>query len=573
MNKKGRHDMAKKKLTPALHKAQIQAYTKERPHYRTYANCLRRVLEDACHASFPDALVQSRAKNVSSFAEKVARKFNKYPNAVRQMTDLCGARVIVQTVDQVRAVKQFIEENFIIHEKDDKGLLLSEDRFGYRDMHYVVQLRRGRDKVLGITPAERNTIGSRKAEIQVRTWVQHAWADTLHDRIYKNKLKVSPEILRAGNLLAALMEEGDRNFNLLADELDGQIGNYAAFATREEVEKEIKVQRLVLHNERIPEKKPKLALALARLYAAHGDHARVVELLKPYVRVRGTIRCELLLDLGCALCRMDRDKPSSAGYRRGINALREAADICSRDEMSFVPHLRKRESLRARAQAHLGWALEVVRKEQHNARKCWSCAHEHEPTNPYYLAGMLGIEIHHTHADNLPTVMQTTIQQAIKTCIEHAEAGTELPFAYFTAGRLSMLLDRPKEAMGYYARGIAYHHEGIYCVHKDQLDIEEAWLRWIHAGRPLPKAYEDAADLLSLAGKVVKARKRAAQKTGLGQPVLIIAGGARGMKGKALAKVRSMLEQGLMDFGGTVFAGGTTVGVPGCVGDIAADLA
>jgi putative GTP pyrophosphokinase len=266
----------KGQLTPAKHRKQIEAYREEFPCYETYAKTLKRVLENACVISFPDAFVQSRAKTISSFAEKVARRFDTYPDGVHQMTDLCGGRVIVQTMEQVKAVRQFIEANFVIVEKDDKALSLSEDKFGYRDMHYIVELRPDRMDALGITPEERTSIGGRKAEIQVRTWVQHAWADTLHDRIYKNKLSISANVKRMGALLAALLEESDRSFDSLADELDGLIANYTAFAPRSEVEKEIRVQELVLSNEFNEKKKPGVALKLARIVAACGEDARVV---------------------------------------------------------------------------------------------------------------------------------------------------------------------------------------------------------------------------------------------------------------------------------------------------------
>jgi ppGpp synthetase/RelA/SpoT-type nucleotidyltranferase len=97
----------KEKLTPSKHKDQIEKYTQVFPCYEEYANVLKQVLEKACKISFPDAFVQSRPKSISSFAEKAARKFDKYPDAINQMTDLCGARVIVQTMEQVEAVKKF----------------------------------------------------------------------------------------------------------------------------------------------------------------------------------------------------------------------------------------------------------------------------------------------------------------------------------------------------------------------------------------------------------------------------------------------------------------------------------
>ena len=183
------------------HERQINAYTAELPAYELYATALKEVLEKACKATVPQAVVQARPKAVSSFAEKCVRKYDKYKNAVHQLTDLCGARVIVQTLEQVQAVRNFIEANFTILEKDDKGLLLHGDEFGYRDMHYIVQLTPGR--ATSASRAERDAIGDRKAEIQVRTWVQHAWADTLHDRMYKTKLNCPPEIKRTGALLAA----------------------------------------------------------------------------------------------------------------------------------------------------------------------------------------------------------------------------------------------------------------------------------------------------------------------------------------------------------------------------------
>jgi ppGpp synthetase/RelA/SpoT-type nucleotidyltranferase len=148
----------RKQITPATHREQITKYDSEQSPYRAYAEVLRRVLGNACRTFFPDALVQARSKTLSSFAEKAARRFDKYPDAVNQMTDLCGARVTVQTIEQVEAVKLFVKANFIIHEEDEKSVLLGEDKFGYRDVHFIIELHPDRCAVLGITPDERKTI-------------------------------------------------------------------------------------------------------------------------------------------------------------------------------------------------------------------------------------------------------------------------------------------------------------------------------------------------------------------------------------------------------------------------------
>jgi ppGpp synthetase/RelA/SpoT-type nucleotidyltranferase len=562
--------LEKKKPTPSEHKEQIEKYIRVFSCYEKCANVLKRVLENACKPFFPDAFVQSRPKSISSFAEKAVRKYKKYPDAVNQMTDLCGARVIVQTTEQVEAVKLFIKANFLIVEEDEKGMLLGEDKFGYRDLHFIVQLRPNGIDALNITLDDRKSIGDYKAEIQVRTWLQHAWADTLHDRLYKNPLKLSSENKRAGNLLAALMEEGDRNYNSLAHELDGMIANYTAFAAREDVLKEIEVQKLILDNEPDNSKKPALALKLGRLLGSCGDFARVEQELGNYQNMQGVNRCEILQNLGFAICKIHRKKPDSKEYENGINMLKEAVSLCNVSDLSFVPHLRNRESLHARALFRLAWASEAIRRMESDARDYYHYANEHEPGNPYYLAAMLGFEIYSSRDYTLSNAIRTLLREAIKTCRSHALAGIELPHAYFTAGRFFMLLDEPYDALGYYARGIRHCLAGTHCVPSDALDCEIEWVEKLHAGIKSPDHHRWVLELLALA-------KMMEQKTGNTENVtpkaLILSGGAASLDTSLLGSLRVMLKEVLTSFKGIVISGGTTAGVPGCAGDVAGLLA
>jgi len=71
-------------------------------------------LEEMVKPIAPLAIIQSRAKSVSSFAEKIQRKRHKYDDPVHQLTDLCGARIIVQTRSQVDKICNLIEESFEI---------------------------------------------------------------------------------------------------------------------------------------------------------------------------------------------------------------------------------------------------------------------------------------------------------------------------------------------------------------------------------------------------------------------------------------------------------------------------
>ena len=349
------------------------------------------------------------------------------------------------------------------------------------------------------------------------------------------------------------------------------IANYTAFASKADVQKEVGIQQLILDNEIKPEKKPGLALKLARLVASSGDHQRVVDLLTPYASVRDANRCELLLELGHSLCGLHREKPASAEYSQGKRYLEEAAGLCACAELAFVPHLRKRESLHARALARLGWAVAAIPGEEHEARACFRLAHEHEPGNPYYLSAMLGFELRFGNQGGLPASMATTIREAVRTCRAHAAAGIELPYAFFTAGRLSLLLEQGYEALGYYARGIGHCRSGVYCVPADVLGEETGWIRGIHFGVKPPPESQRVIDLLALARQAAPNNGPAANSP-FSPPVLILLGGAASMPPGLLEKIRPLLKAACRSFYGTIISGGTTSGVPGCIGDLAGEL-
>jgi ppGpp synthetase/RelA/SpoT-type nucleotidyltranferase len=573
----------KPKNSPAVgsrewHKQQIEDYLKELPCYQTYAAALDRVLKRACAISIPEAIVQARPKSVSSFAEKCVRRLEKYPDPVHQLTDLCGGRVVVQTLEQVKAVKAFIEYNFEIVERDDKGLLLSEDKFGYRDMHYLVRLKPARAQLIGFTRKECDTIGERIAELQVRSVVQHAWADILHDRMYKTPLRLSAQAKRTGALLAAIMEDGDRSFDRLAIEIDGMVANYTAYAGRDDVEKEIAIQELILTNENDPEHRERVALQLARLLGPVGRYQQVVAILEPFAATRNALRCAVLLELGYALCRVHRGKAHSKDYPRGQEYLQEVVTHCTSVDFTVVPNLRKTTSVHARARSRLAWSWEAVPHSEGKARESYRKALELEPTNPYHLANQLGFEIFCQRSHELIDSMRTNIRQAIATCREQAVAGTELPYAFFTAGRLSLLLGEATQTLGWYARGLRHLFNGKSCICEDVLEDEVQWIRRIHFGATKPPELHGWVErLIVLARSFCSARQAAIAAKGPAsantlERVLIVSGGAASMDQGTLNQIRPALAKALENFRGTVISGGTTVGIPGCVGEIAAQL-
>ena len=563
---------APKQISPAELQDQVAEYSRRQPDYKTFADALKAILENARRVSFPDAFVQAREKSISSFAEKCVRKYGKYPDAVNQLTDLCGARVIVQTLEQVKAVRQFIEANFEVLEADEKALLLGADKFGYRDMHYIVRLQPDKAKGLGFTPDQIRAIGDKRAEIQVRTWVQHAWADTLHDRMYKTKLNYPAEFKRTGALLAAIMEDGDRAFDRLAGDIDGMLANFNAYAPEEEVKRELDVQHLIFSSAD-DKKKPEIALQIARLLAPRGDYAGVVARLSAYADIPSPLGCALRLELGYALCQLHRSEPRSDAYRQGQALLQEVVAHGRANPLETVPNLRRRVSTLARALARLAWSYEILDEEAHQARACYREALELEPANPYYLADVIGHEINYLRNKNFVGAMAFGIRIAIGTCREHIRNGTEMPYAAFTAGRLHLLMGENIEALGAYARGIQHVLACTTCVPPGVFEAEEKWLILVTQPSPLSGGTRWAMDVLQMAGKLqaLKTAKPTAADVP-GSPILIVAGGAASLTSAQADQLRPMLVEALKGFAGTVYSGGTQVGVPGCVGDAASQI-
>ena len=107
-----------------------------------------------------------------------------------------------------------IEKQFEIVERVDHGQsLLQQERFGYQSVHFIVRLNAQRLAL----PEYQRFIGS-KAEIQVRTILQHAWAEIEHDIGYKSSHVIPTVIRRRFAALVGMLEIGDREFQAIQNE-------------------------------------------------------------------------------------------------------------------------------------------------------------------------------------------------------------------------------------------------------------------------------------------------------------------------------------------------------------------
>lgn len=157
--------------------------------------------------------VPCRAKDKKSFLKKLSDK--KY-NYICDMMDLAGIRIITLVEDDLDAVEDLIRKLFNVHEKDsvDKDKSLGTDKFGYRSRHFICDIGPKRSELI-----ELDHFKGLKFEIQLRTALAHAWAEIEHDRGYKLEGGLPENLKRRLNIVAAMLEAADNEFNRLTKDI------------------------------------------------------------------------------------------------------------------------------------------------------------------------------------------------------------------------------------------------------------------------------------------------------------------------------------------------------------------
>lgn len=186
---------------------------------RTYDRSLveYRALKEALEQEIPLHLrqwgvpyfrVEARVKKRTSFEAKVRR------DPGRPVLDVVGVRVmaffrgdLAQVEKMARRLFELAEDSYI-----DKGDLLSAESFGYRSVQFVGRTR-------GNGTFEQFEAGL-PIEVQIRTMLEHVWAEVEHDFRYKPQSEPpSADINRRFALTAALLEQADRNLDDIRSEL------------------------------------------------------------------------------------------------------------------------------------------------------------------------------------------------------------------------------------------------------------------------------------------------------------------------------------------------------------------
>lgn len=188
------------------------------PNYKSLAQIIAATLKitlEAHQISYVD--IPFREKSKKSFLKKMEDKNKEKTYSPLDMTDLAGIRVITLIESDVHKVCELIKSLFNIHKKDsvNKSEILGDDKVGYRSVHFICDIGETRENLL-----EWKALKGLKFEIQVRTALEHAWAEIEHDRSYKLRGKLPSDLTRRFSLLSGLLESADLEFNRLSMEIE-----------------------------------------------------------------------------------------------------------------------------------------------------------------------------------------------------------------------------------------------------------------------------------------------------------------------------------------------------------------
>jgi putative GTP pyrophosphokinase len=181
----------------------LDEYSRAAPALHALAAVLERRLTASVAAHGLEVhFVASRVKDRESLRRKLARPDKTY-EALWDVTDLLGLRIATFFEDDIPVVARLIEreQRVDFRHSADKLSAVEPGRFGYRSLHYVCA-----------APADAGLPAAFRFEIQVRTALQHAWAEVEHDLGYKGGAAIPDVLRRRFSRVASLLEIADQEF-------------------------------------------------------------------------------------------------------------------------------------------------------------------------------------------------------------------------------------------------------------------------------------------------------------------------------------------------------------------------
>jgi ppGpp synthetase/RelA/SpoT-type nucleotidyltranferase len=146
-----------------------------------------------------------------------------YSQPKRQLTDIIAARVVTYYRDDVPIILDALNKALEIdrHKSVNKVEQLEVIEFGYTSVHLIA-----RSKGSWSTSPQYSALRNKWFEIQVRSILQHAWAEIEHEVVYKSGIKYPAPIKRRFARIAGAIEMLEDEFLALRDHQQVLIDRY-----------------------------------------------------------------------------------------------------------------------------------------------------------------------------------------------------------------------------------------------------------------------------------------------------------------------------------------------------------
>ena len=194
----------------------IREYDATKEHYRDFSKSLAGLIENLLsYQKIQTVSVSFREKDISSLVGKLRRPDKSYSN-LSDITDLAGVRVTAYFADDVDLIAEMLSSEFFVDKKSsiDKRKYENPNQFVYLSLHYILSFNTNRAEL-----AEYRKFSGLKCEVQVRSILQHAWAEIEHDLGYKSANGVPAPLRRKFARIASLLEIADDEFTSIRRDL------------------------------------------------------------------------------------------------------------------------------------------------------------------------------------------------------------------------------------------------------------------------------------------------------------------------------------------------------------------
>jgi putative GTP pyrophosphokinase len=209
--------LAKKTKTPTRAQKRVDSwcveYQRQIPVYEEFLKKLQDLIQEIMRLNDIDYhTLESRVKDLTSFREKIQRPGKDYKDPLLELPDLAGLRITVYYRDDIERIREILKSEFHVDARHsvDKTEQLGPDQFGYLSIHEVITLTDGRKAL-----TEWSRFANLRAEVQIRTVLQHAWASISHKLAYKQEADIPYVFRRKLVRLSGLLELADEQFSEL----------------------------------------------------------------------------------------------------------------------------------------------------------------------------------------------------------------------------------------------------------------------------------------------------------------------------------------------------------------------